>query len=93
MRGQPIKAWRNYLLLPAKARMMSDTHENASKEKERRQHRVRLPGFLVEQEVGLGDLIQRALHGFGIRSCGACQERAAALNRWMIVTRTNGSSR
>lgn len=46
-------------------------------------HRVRLPGFLIEEEVGLGDVIKRATSSAGIKPCGPCQKRAGALNRWM----------
>ncbi len=45
--------------------------------------RVRLPGFVVEEEVGLGDAIKRATYALGIKPCGGCEKRAAALNRWM----------
>jgi hypothetical protein len=54
---------------------------------ERPAHRVRLPGFLVEEEIGLGDVIKRATYAMGIKPCGACEKRAAALNRWMTFTR------
>ena len=50
-------------------------------------HRVHLPGFLIEQEVGLGDVIKRASAVVGIRPCGGCDKRAATLNRWMTFTR------
>jgi len=46
-------------------------------------HQVRIPGFLADSEVGLGDVIKRATSTVGIRPCGRCHERAAALNRWM----------
>jgi hypothetical protein len=46
-------------------------------------HRVRVPGFLVEDEVGLGDVIARATSRFGISPCKRCEERRIALNRWM----------
>jgi hypothetical protein len=46
-------------------------------------YRVRLPGFLVDEEVGLGDVIKKATSSAGIKPCGPCQKRAAALNRWM----------
>jgi hypothetical protein len=49
-------------------------------------HRVRLPGFIAETEVGLGDVIKRATSLAGIRPCGPCLERAAALNRWMVFS-------
>jgi hypothetical protein len=45
--------------------------------------RVRLPGFLVEGEVGLGAVIKRATSAIGIRPCGGCEQRAAALDRWV----------
>jgi hypothetical protein len=50
-------------------------------------HRVRLPGFLVEEEVGLGDLIKRVTYVMGIKPCSGCEKRAAALNRWMTFSR------
>jgi hypothetical protein len=46
-------------------------------------HRVRLPGFLVEEQIGLGDVIKRATYALGIKACDGCEKRAAALNRWM----------
>lgn len=54
---------------------------------ERPTHRVRLPGFLVDEEIGLGELIKKTTYAMGIKPCGGCEERAAALNRWMTFTR------
>jgi hypothetical protein len=48
---------------------------------------VRLPGFLIEEEIGLGDLIKKTTYAMGINPCGGCEERAAALNRWMTFSR------
>jgi hypothetical protein len=48
---------------------------------------VRLPGFLIEHEIGLGDVIKRATSVIGIRPCAGCQRRAATLNRWMRFSR------
>jgi hypothetical protein len=50
-------------------------------------HRVRLPGFINDEEIGLGDAIKRATSYFGMQPCGSCEHRAAALNRWMVFTR------
>jgi hypothetical protein len=50
-------------------------------------HQVRLPGFLIEEEVGLGDIIKKATYAVGIKPCGGCEQRAAALNRWMTFAR------
>lgn len=54
---------------------------------ERKPHRVRLPGFLIEEEIGLGDAIKHVTYAMGIRPCDGCEKRAAALNRWMQFTR------
>ena len=49
-------------------------------------HRVRLPGFLLEEEIGLGDVVKRVTYALGIEPCGGCEKRAAVLNRWMHFT-------
>ena len=54
---------------------------------------VRLPGFVHEEEVGLGDVIKRASSALGIKPCGGCERRAAALNRQLVFTgRSRGRS-
>jgi len=50
-------------------------------------HRVRLPGFLVDEEVGLGDVLKRVTYALGVKPCSGCQTRAAALNKWMTFHR------
>jgi hypothetical protein len=49
--------------------------------------KVRLPRFITDEEVGLGDVVQRVTYAMGIKSCGGCERRAAAMNRWMVFTR------
>jgi hypothetical protein len=49
--------------------------------------RVRLPGFIRDEEIGLGDLVKRVTYAAGIRPCGGCEGRAAALNRRVVFTR------
>lgn len=49
-------------------------------------HRLRLPGFISDEEIGLGDVIKRTSSYFGIRPCGGCGRRADALNRWLVFT-------
>ena len=49
-------------------------------------HRVRLPGFLIEHEIGMGDAVKRITYAIGIKPCGGCEKRAAVLNRWMTFT-------
>jgi hypothetical protein len=52
-----------------------------------RPHRVRLPGFVIEDEIGLGDALRRVTYAMGIKSCGGCRRRADALNRWFVFSR------
>ena len=49
--------------------------------------RVRLPGFIQDEEIGLGDTIKRVTYAFGLQPCGGCEQRATALNRWVVFTR------
>lgn len=56
----------------------------------RQPRRIRLPGFVPDEEVGLGDVIKRATTLIGIRPCRGCDQRAAGLNRRVVFTRTRG---
>lgn len=49
-------------------------------------HRVRLPGFISDEDVGLGDMAKRATSSVGLRPCGGCERRAELLNRWMVFS-------
>ena len=62
--------------------MMEKTAENAPTNSQ--PHRVRLPGFITDEDVGLGDVIKRATYTLGIKPCSGCEGRAAALNRWFV---------
>ena len=46
-------------------------------------YRVRLPGFVSDEDLGLGDALTRVTSSFGMRPCGNCRRRAATLNRWV----------
>lgn len=50
-------------------------------------HRVHLPGFIADEDVGLGDVVKRATSNLGIKPCGGCTERARRLNNWMIFSK------
>jgi hypothetical protein len=52
----------------------------------RASHHVRLPGFIGDEAIGLGDVIKRATSAVGISPCGGCQRRAAALNQRFVFT-------
>ena len=49
-------------------------------------HTVRLPGFIIDESVGLGDLVKQATYVAGVKPCGGCEQRAAALNRWVTFS-------
>ena len=66
---------------------MQDENRIVTEETEPTPRKVRLPGFITGDEVGLGDVVQRVTYAIGIRPCGGCERRAAAMNRWMIFTR------
>jgi hypothetical protein len=53
--------------------------------------RVRLPGFITDEDVGLGDVIKRITYAVGLKPCGGCERRAAALNRWVTFSRRSGT--
>ncbi|MDX3697445.1 hypothetical protein PV726_46060 [Streptomyces europaeiscabiei] len=58
---------------------------------EHRPHRVRLPGFVTDESIGLGDAVKRVTSTMGVRKpCGGCEQRAAALNRWLVFSTGRG---
>jgi hypothetical protein len=60
-------------------------HEDEAKH-ERQPHRIRLPGFVKDEDIGLGDALKRVTYAVGIKPCGGCEQRAAVLNRWMVFS-------
>ena len=69
----------------------------ASDRMERPTHQVRLPGFLIEEEVGLGDLIKKATYAMGIKPCGGCEQRGGPeplddLLSMTLATQTRGTT-
>jgi hypothetical protein len=57
---------------------------------------VRIPGFISDEDLGLGDAVTRATRRVGIRPCGGCARRAEAMNRWLTLSpgkRRGGRSR
>lgn len=63
-----------------------EARNNQANTNEHRPYRVRLPGFITDEDVGLGDVIKRTTSAMGIRPCGSCEQRAAALNRWFVFS-------
>jgi hypothetical protein len=66
---------------------MQDENLNAKDRAQSTPYQVRLPGFIADDAVGLGDVVQRMSYAMGIKPCGGCERRAAVLNRWMVFTR------
>jgi hypothetical protein len=63
--------------------------DERSEKSERRPFRVRVPGFITNEDVGLGDAVKRLTSTFGIKPCGGCSRRAAALNRYLVFSKRN----
>jgi hypothetical protein len=49
---------------------MSSDQETGTPETRPRPYTVRLPGFVNDEDVGLGDVIKRATYSVGIKPCG-----------------------
>ncbi|GAA1402054.1 hypothetical protein GCM10009662_26850 [Catellatospora coxensis] len=56
-------------------------------QEKRRPRSIRLPGFIKDEDVGLGDVIKRATSLAGVKPCGGCARRARLLNSWVVFTR------
>jgi hypothetical protein len=61
--------------------------ESADRRGRKEPFRVRVPGFVTEDEVGLGDVVKRVTYAVGIKPCGGCQKRAEFLNSRFVFTR------
>jgi hypothetical protein len=46
-------------------------------------HTIVLPTFLLDREVGLGQLLKRVTTSVGVRPCPLCEQRAARLDHWL----------
>jgi hypothetical protein len=66
--------------------MMSISGAGRGERQEAGPRRVRLPGFVSDDDVGLGDDLKRTTTTVGIRPCGGCTRRAEALNRRFVFT-------
>jgi len=68
----------------------SEVPERQVQEPQQQPYRIRLPGLVGDEEIGLGDLIKGALQALGLERatpCRRCGKRAAALNGWIVFTR------
>lgn len=65
-------------------------HEGKS---EPQAYRMRIPRFVTDEDIGLGDVIKRVTSSIGIKPCGGCQRRTAVLNHWLVFSGGRSSSR
>jgi hypothetical protein len=61
-------------------------------ESQDRAHRVRLPGFLIEEETGLGDALKRVTYAMGIKPCGGCEKNVLPHSTDGYISPDNGRS-
>jgi hypothetical protein len=65
---------------------MKGSSEDEAARSDPPQYRVRLPGFILDDDMALGTVVKRVASALGVRPCGDCGQRAAALNRWLVFT-------
>jgi hypothetical protein len=70
-----------------------ETGSESTKKSKPQPYRVSLPGFITDEDVGLGDIIKRATSAVGIPPCGGCAHRAAQLNNWFVFSGRRSSRR
>jgi hypothetical protein len=56
---------------------MSDDYESPPR------HTLSIPSFLVDEPIGLGEVIKRVTTRIGVSPCGGCNARAAKLDEWL----------
>lgn len=66
--------------------MKRDSAYAPQAEPDHRPVRVRLPAFITDEDVGFGVAMTRATSYVGIKPCGGCERRAAALDRWLVFS-------
>ena len=67
-----------------------DVPQRQVQEPQQQPYRIRLPGLVGDEEIGLGDVIKGTLQALRLQRtapCTRCGKRAAALNRWIVFTR------
>jgi hypothetical protein len=61
-----------------------DPHETEAEDTDRIRRPLRLPGFINDTDVALGDVVKGVSHALGLRPCRGCEQRAATLSRWLV---------
>ena len=63
---------------------MAEDPDKRSQQRAGEPRQIRLPGFISDETIGLGDAIKRVSSVVGIRPCGPCAQRAQRLNNWLV---------
>jgi hypothetical protein len=67
---------------------LANEESASTKRSDRQPIRVRLPGFLIDEDVGLGDVIKQVTFRMGVSPCSGCEHRAKTLNSWVVFSRS-----
>ena len=86
MHGQHTRSW-GQLMEGTDAMNKEEARDHGAGGSERQPYQVSLPGFITDEDVGLGDVIKRVTYAVGIKPCGGCERRAATLNHWLVFSR------
>jgi hypothetical protein len=70
--------------------MNTDKPMTPGQREQRQPYRMRIPGFVSEKEIGLGDIVSRAAVATGLRPCGGCIRRTESLNRLLALSPRRG---
>jgi len=54
--------------------------------KENQPYQIRLPTFITDKEIGLGDVVKQATSSLGIKPCSGCEKRSTILNHLFIFS-------
>ena len=63
--------------------------ENTEQDAGRKPFRIRIPGFVHDEDIGLGQAIKYVTGRAGIKPCGGCERRAAALDHRVVLSPRN----
>jgi hypothetical protein len=66
--------------------MRRDNPRESDAREQEKPRQIRVPGFVAEQPIGLGDVIKSATSLLGIRPCTGCARRANRLNRALLFS-------
>jgi hypothetical protein len=54
---------------------------------------LRIPGFIIDEDIGLGGITKRALYVLGVKPCAGCDGRASKLDKILTFSPRNAKRR